>query len=433
MQVSLENTASLERRLTVSLPAERLDGVVGARMQEMARTANIKGFRRGKVPTKVIEQRFGPQIRNEAYGELIRESFGEAVRQEKLQIAGNPDIKAEPAGEGGEIRFTATFEVVPDFGTVDPAQLKIVRATAAISDEDIDGMIETLRQQRRSWNPVDRTAQPGDLVGVETYAVTANGRFPVEGVDKGATVLGSNVMFPELESQLAGMKPGDERDVEVSFPANWRVAELAGQSAKVTLKATKVSEPVLPDVDAAFVKSFGIKSGKVDQFRQEVRANLERELKGNLMSRLRAEVAQKLVEAYASVELPPRLIENEARQMAAAAEQQAKQQGQANAKFGHEQFLGGARNRVAAGLLVGEVARQNNLKLDPKRLNETLQLIASTYEDPQQVIELYRNDPKLMQGLRGRVMEEQVIDWIAERAQATEQALSFSELMRPAA
>ncbi|MFY2764369.1 trigger factor [Arenimonas sp. MALMAid1274] len=433
MQVSLENTANLERRLTVSLPAERLDGVVGKRLQEIARTANIKGFRRGKVPSKVIEQRFGPQVRNEAYGELIRESFGEAVRQQKLQIAGNPDIQAEPAGEGGDIRFTATFEVVPEFGAIDPSQLKIVRATAAISDADIDGMIETLRQQRRSWDEVPRGAEPGDLVTVETFAVANGQRLPAEGADKGATVLGSNVMFPALESQLAGMKAGDEREVDVDFPANWRVAELAGQSAKVTLKVTKVSAPNLPEVDEAFVKSFGIKSGKVDQFRQEVRANLERELKGNLMQRLRAEVAEKLVAAHAGVELPPRLIQAEARQMAANAEQQARQQGQANAKFDAEQFLGAARNRVAAGLLVGEVARQNDLKLDGKRLNETLQLIASTYEDPQQVIELYRNDPNLMSSLRGRVMEEQVIDWIAERADATEQALSFSELMRPAA
>ena len=432
MQVSLENTANLERRLTVSLPAERLDGVVGERLRELARTANIKGFRKGKVPTKVIEQRFGPQVRNEAYGELIRDSFGEAVRQQNLQIAGSPEIKAEPA-EGGEIRFTATFEVVPDFGAVDPKQLKIVRATATIEDADIDGMIETLRQQRRGWDPVERAAEVGDLVMVETFAVADGARFPAEGVDRGATVLGSNVMFPQLEGKLAGMKAGDEQAVDVDFPADWRVADLAGKSAKVTLKVTKVSAPRLPEVDEAFIKSFGIKSGKLDQFRKEVRANLERELRGNLMQRLRAEVAEKLVAAYASVELPPRLVEAEARQMAQVAEQQARQQGQAGAKIGHEQFLSAARNRVAAGLLVGEVARQNGLKLDGKRLNETLQLIASTYEDPQQVIELYRNDPNLMSSLRGRVMEEQVIDWIAERADATEKAMSFSELMRPAA
>lgn len=433
MQVSLENTANLERRITVSLPAERLDGAVGKRLQEIARTANIKGFRRGKVPAKVIEQRFGPQVRNEAYGDLVRESLGEAIRQENLRVAGNPEVKAEPPGDAGEIRYTATFEVVPDFGKVDPAQLQIVRATASIGDADIDGMIETLRQQRRTWDAVDRAAEPGDLVTLETFATTDAGRFPADGIDRGATVLGSNAMYPELEAHLAGMKAGDERVVDLTFPANWRVPELAGQAAKITLKVTKVSTPNLPAVDEAFVKSFGIKSGKVDQFRQEVRSNLERELKGNLMQRLRAEVAEKLVAAYASVELPPRLIQAEARQMAANAEQQARQQGQANASYQAEAFMVPARNRVAAGLLVGEIARQNNLQLDPARLNETLQLIASTYEDPQQVIELYRNDPNLMGSLRGRVLEEQVIDWIAERAQATEKAMSFAELMRPAA
>jgi trigger factor len=432
MQVSLENTANLERRLTVSLPAERLDGAVATRLREIGRTASIKGFRRGKVPAKVIEQRFGAQVRNETYGDLVRESFGEAVRQQNLLIAGSPDIKAEAAGEG-EIRYTATFEVVPDFGTIDPAQLKIVRATSSIEDADIDGMIETLRQQRRSWDEVSRGAEPGDLVTLETHATTATGRFPAEGSDRGATVLGSNVMFAELEAQLAGMKAGEQREVEVTFPADWRVAELAGQAAKVVLSVTKVSAPRLPEVDEAFVKSFGIKSGKLEQFRQEVRSNLERELKGNLMQRLRAEVAQKLVAAHADVELPPRLIEAEARQLAANAEQQARQQGQANARFSPEPFMAAARNRAAAGLLVGEVARQNSLMLDPRRLNETLQLIASTYEDPQQVIDLYRNDPNLMSSLRNRVMEEQVIDWIAERADATEKALSFSELMRPVA
>jgi len=433
MQVSLENTANLERRITVSLPAERFEGVVGKRLQEIGRTANIKGFRRGKAPTKIIEHRFGAQVRNEAYGELIRESLGEAIAQENLRVAGTPEVKPEATGEGGEIRYSATFEVIPDFGKVDPTQLKIVRATASIGDADIDGMIETLRQQRRTWDAVERAAEPGDLVTVETFATTDSGRYPTEGSDRGATVLGSNVMYPELESQLAGMCAGDEREVEITFPANWRVAELANQAAKVILKVTKVSAPNLPAVDEAFVKSFGVKSGKVEQFRQEVRSNLERELKGNLMQRLRAEVAEKLVAAHASVELPPRLIQAESRQMASAAEQQARQQGQPNAKFEADPFLPAARNRVAAGLLVGEVARQNNLKLESARLNETLQLIASTYEDPSQVIELYRNDPNLMSSLRGRVMEEQVIDWIAERAEATEKAMSFAELMRPVA
>ncbi len=431
MQVSVENTSSLERRMTVSIPADRLSSVIDGRLRDMAGKANLKGFRKGKVPAKVIEQRFGDQIRSEAFGELVRASFDQAVRQENVRIAGQPSIQADPGAAENEIRYTATFEIVPDFGTIDVSQLQIVRVHAQVEDADIDHMIDTLRQQRRTWEPVTRAAQVGDLVAVETFAATASARVPETGAEKGATVIGSGVMFPELEAQLSGMSAGDEREVEVTFPADWRVPALAGQNAKVTLKATQVSEPKVPEADEAFVKSFGVKSGKLDVFRQEVRANLERELKGMLMSRLRAEVAQKLVAAYSHVELPAKLIEAEARNLAANAQQQARQQGQADAVYPFDQFMVPARNRVAAGLLVGEIARQNGLKLDFNRVKETLSLIASTYEEPKQVIELYRNDPNLMSGLQNRVMEEQVIDWVAERAQSTDQNLSFTEAMRP--
>ncbi|MFM6988373.1 MAG: trigger factor [Arenimonas sp.] len=431
MQVSVENTSSLERRMTVSIPADRLSSVIDGRLRDMAGKANLKGFRKGKVPAKVIEQRFGDQIRSEAFGELVRASFDQAVRQENVRIAGQPSIQADPGAAENEIRYTATFEIVPDFGTIDVSQLQIVRVHAQVEDADIDHMIDTLRQQRRTWEPVGRAAQVGDLVAVETFAATASARVPETGAEKGATVIGSGVMFPELEAQLSGMSAGDEREVEVTFPADWRVPALAGQTAKVTLKATQVSEPKVPEADEAFVKSFGVKSGKLEVFRQEVRANLERELKGMLMSRLRAEVAQKLVAAYSHVELPAKLIEAEARNLAANAQQQARQQGQTDAVYPFDQFMVPARNRVAAGLLVGEIARQNGLKLDFNRVKETLSLIASTYEEPKQVIELYRNDPNLMSGLQNRVMEEQVIDWVAERAQSTDQNLSFTEAMRP--
>ena len=433
MQVSLENTNALERRMTVSLPAERLDGVVGERLRDIARTANIKGFRRGKVPTKVIEQRYGGQVRNEAFNDLVRTTFDQALRDQQVKMAGSPSIQTESFGEnGGEIRYTATFEVVPDFGAIDVSKLKFDRPTASVTEEDIDEMIGTLRQQRRTWNPVERPAQSGDLARIETWAATATDRVPAEGVEQGAAVLGTNSMYPQLEAALEGMVAGQEKEIEVAFPAEWRVPALAGQTAKVHLKVQQVSEPVLPELDEAFVRSFGVRSGKLDAFRKEVRANLERELRGTLMARLRAEVAQKLVEAYAHVELPPRLVQAEARNLANAAAENARQQGQ-NVKMLPENFMVPARNRVAAGLLVGEIARQNGIRLDPARLRETMNLIASTYEDPAQVIELYRNDPNLMGNLQNRVMEETVIDWIAERADATEQVLSFTEVMRPAA
>ena len=425
-QVSVESVGNLERRMTLRLPAERLETQVGGRLREIARTARIKGFRPGKVPTKVVEQRFGEQVRAEVLDGLLREGFDEAVRDNALRIAGNPLIEPVGADGGeGELSYVATFELVPEFGDVDVAKLQVVRATAEVVDADVDRMIENLRLQRRSWSAVTRPAKEGDAVDVETWSQAGDERIPAEGVEHGVDVIGSGAMLPEIETALAGMTAGEQKTVEVTFPDEWRVPQLAGRKMQVHLKAEQVSEPVLPEVDLAFIRSFGVKSGEMEQFRTEIRSNLERELKGALMNRLRREVGEQLAAAYADVELPPRLVENEARAMV----QQARQQGQQAAlpENAHEPFMDAARKRVLVALLVGEVARRNELRLDPKRLNELLRLIASTYEEPQQVIELYRNDPQLMAGLQSRAMEEQVIDWIAERAQHTERALSFQE------
>lgn len=431
MQVSVESVGNLERRMTLSLPADQLETAVDARLREIARGAKLKGFRPGKVPTKVIEQRYGAQVRSEILDRMLGDSFRTAVRDNELKIAGSPRIEPANAGDG-EIAFVADFEVVPDFGDIDVASLKVVRNTAEVTDADIDTMIENLRLQRRTWRTVERAALSGDLVEFETWSQAGEQRVPAEGVEHGADVLGSGVMLEAIEQQLIGSKAGEAKQFDVEFPADWRIEEFAGRRVQVNLTVTRVAEPVLPEVDADFIRSFGVKSGDADQFRQEIRSNLERELKGALMSRLRREVGEQLIATYGHVELPPRLVENEARAIAAQALENARRQGhEGDLPEGMlEQFMEPARKRVLVGLLVGEIARRNDLRLDPRRLNETMRLIASTYEEPQQVIELYRNDENLMQGLQNRVMEEQVIDWIAERAEHTEQPLSFAEAIR---
>ena len=434
MQVSGESVGNLERKMTFSLPADRLEDQVGGRLREIARTARIKGFRPGKVPAKVIQQRFGEQVRAEVLDGMLRQGFDEAVRENALRLAGAPRIEPS-AGADDELAYVATFEVVPDFGDIEVSGLEVVRHVAEVTDEDIERMVENLRQQRRSWSAVTRGAQSGDAVDVETWSQVGDERLPAEGVERGVTVLGSGAMLPDIEGALVGIAKGEEKVVDVTFPADWRVPQLAGKAAQVHLRAEQVSEPVVPEADAAFIKSFGVKSGEMEQFRSDIRTNLERELKGALMNRLRREVGEQLVAKYAHVELPPRLVEQEARALAAQVAEQARRQGRkgelpANA---HEGFMEPARKRVPVGLLVGEVARSHQLLLDRKRLDETLRLIASTYEEPQQVIDLYRNDPQLMAGLQNRVMEEQVIDWIAERAQHTEKQLSFQEAIAPQA
>jgi trigger factor len=264
---------------------------------------------------------------------------------------------------------------------------------------------------------------------MENFSEVDGVRRPPEGAEKGSTVVGSGAMLKEIEAGVVGMSPNEEKTVQVDFPADWRIPEFAGKTVAITVKVLEVSEPVLPEVDAAFIRSFGVKSGEPEQFRAEIRSNLARELKGALMQRLRKEVGEQLVAKYASVEMPPRLVEAEARSLANGMADQARRQGQQVA-VDQSQFMEPARKRVLVALLVGEIARRNELRLDQRRLNETMRLIASTYEQPEQVIELYRNDPQLMAGLQNRVMEEQVIDWIAERATHTEQALSFQDAIR---
>lgn len=430
MQVSIENVGSLERRLTVSLPAQELDQAVSDRLRDLSRSVQIKGFRRGKVPPKVIEQRFGRQVRGEALSALIGSSFNQAVSERNLRPAGTPNIETSGEPAGGELRFVATFEVVPEFGRIEVKDLEIARIRSAVEDADIDAMIQTLRTQRRTWRPVERAALPGDLVMIESHSTIEGVRRPEQGSERGATVIGSGAMLAEIEQALAGMRVEEAKQVALTYPAQWRAAELAGKPAQIEIKVVRISEPVLPDLDTAFIASFGIGDGDLERFRAEVRSNLERELKGVLLNRLREEVADKLIARFEGVELPRSMIEAEAAELARRAEEQARRQGLKDVSVKAESLQGAARRRVAAGLILSEIARQQQVRLDPQRLEGALATIASTYEEPQQVIDLYRSDANLMNGLRARVLEEQVIDWVAEHARCDERHEPFAEIMR---
>jgi trigger factor len=431
MQVSVENTSNLERKLTISVPAERLESKVSERLRDLSRNVRLKGFRPGKVPARVIEQRFGAQVRKEVVGDLIRDSFGEAVRERNLRPAVAPAIETTGLPEDGEFRYVATFEVMPEIGAIDVSKLKVKRPTAEVADSDVDGMIETLRMQRRSWEPVERPAANGDMVMFESVAEVEGARLPAEGVERSGTIVGSTALPAEVEDGLVGLAAGQEKVIEMRFPDSHQVPAFAGQQGRLTVKVVRVSEGRLPEVDDAFMASFGITEGGLEKFRAEVRANLERELRAALMARLKGDVVSQLLQAHADLEFPARMVEAEARGMAEQAEHQARSQGQKTAGLSHEALIPAARQRVAAAVLLGELARQNDIRLDPNRLNEMLASIASTYEDPMQVVELYRSDAQLMQGLESRVIEDQLIDWIADHADLTVETLSFAEVMKP--
>jgi trigger factor len=429
MQVSVENVGKLERKLIVRVPADAYESTVRTRIADAGRNVRLKGFCPGKVPVKVIEQRFGAQIRGEAMSELVRTSFQQAVSEQKLRPAASPSISTSGEPVDGQIEYIATFEVLPELGKLDVSTIALNKFAATVADGDVDTMIETLRQQRRAWTPIEHAAQTGDMALFE-YAAQGEGfAHPAEGRDRVGTIIGSGAMSKPLEDALIGHATGDEFDVDLTFPADFRVAALAGKAANVTVKMMRVQESKLPEIDATFIASFGIADGNLEKFRTDVRANLERELNGMLAARLKNEVVEKLIAAYPDIELPQGMVEAEARALQQQAQNQAQQQGQAAPDV--SAYMEMARRRVCAGVLIGELARQNDIRPDSRRVAEMLATIASTYEEPQQVVELYQRDPQLLGGLQNRVMEDQVAEWVAAHAQTTEQQLSFSEAMRP--
>jgi len=428
MQVSVENIGTLERKLTVKFPAERFETQVTARIAEMGRTVRLKGFRPGKVPTNVIQQRYGAQVRGEVLSDLIGSTLREAVEQEKLQPIANPAIDTTGQPENGEIAYTATFEIMPEFPVIDVSTLEINRPVATVSDADIDKMLETLRQQRRSFDEVERASIESDFVMFEYAAVAGDYRFPVEGLERAGSVLGSGNLFKALDDALVGHIANDSYEAEIAFPDDFRNDQLAGKTAHVTFQIIKVQEAKLPDIDSEFVKLFGIDDGDLETFRKEVRSNLERELKAALMARLKSEVAEKLANAHGDLNVPRLMVQSEAQNLAAG----SVPRGQQPPPQLIDAAMPVAQKRVVAGLLMGEIARKQSLVIDRKRIAEQLAAIASTYEEPEKVIELYNGDPQLMSGLQNRVMEDQVAEWVAEHAKTTQQDMSFDDVMRPA-
>lgn len=429
MQFTVENVGKLERKLTVRFPAEQLESRVNARIAELGRTVRLKGFRPGKVPAAIIRQRFGEQVQGEVLSDLIGSTLREAFERERLRPVANPAIDTTGRPENGEIAYTATFEVLPEFPAIDVSTLEITRTVSEVTEADVDKMIETLRLQRRSFDPVERAAGEGDFVLFEYAATVGEQRLPPEGMERAGSVLGSGTMLKALDDALLGHQAGDTFEADIAFPDDFGHPDLAGKTARVSFKVLEVREPHLPALDADFIRLFGVDDGDLEHFRAEVRANLERELKAALMARLKTEVAEKLAAAYSDLDVPELMVQAEARSLAAAGLPQGQQppaeRVQAAVPF--------ARLRVRAGLLMGEIARNQGIRLDQARLAEQLAAIASTYEDPEQVIQLYRSDAQLLAGLQNRVLEDQVAEWVAEHAQTTVQSLPFDEVMRPAA
>jgi trigger factor len=430
MQVSLENVGKLERKLTVKFPAEQFESRVRQRISELGRSVRLKGFRPGKVPVKVIEQRYGEQVRGEALSDLISSTFREAVQQQNLQPVANPNIDTDGKPQDGEIAYTATFEVMPELPAVDVAILKIDRPKAEVGETDVDKMIETLRVQRRVFEKAERAAADGDMVIVDYVAQSDDFRHPAEGRERAATVIGGNTALAAFDGALKGHSAGEELAFEAEFPPTFPIPQLAAAQAKVELRVGEVQAPRTPDVDEAFIRNFGIADGTTETFRKEVRSNLERELDNALRARLRNEVGGKLAMAYADLEVPKVLETAEAESLVRSAMPNLSGE-QVLPPAAIEAAQPIAHQRVIAGLLLRQIAQSNNIRVDNRKVTERIAKIASTYEEPEQVVELYRSNPQMMDNVRTSVLEDQVSEWVADHADTTEVSLSFDEVMHP--
>lgn len=423
MQVSVENTSALERRMTVQIPAEQVDSVVKTRLQSMTRTVRLDGFRPGKVPFKVVERKFGPQVRLEALGELISSTYQEAIQQQNLRPAGDPRIEP-PQSDGGEtLEYVATFEVYPDFEPAAVSAIKVTRPKAEVTDADVDGMLEKLRKQRVSWEPKEDTAALGDRVIIDFEGTIDGESFSGNKASNLPLELGSKTMIDTFEEQLVGAKAGEERSIEVKFPADYSFADVAGKPARFKVKVSQVQAARLPELDDSFADSFGISGGGLEGLRAEVRRNMERELSQTIKNKVKRQVFDALMEQNA-IDVPKALVSSEADALARQAEQQGLQSG------GREAFENEASRRVALGLIIGEIIRRNQLQVDPERVRAEVENLSASYEKPEEVVQYYYSNRDALAGVQSYVMEDIVTDWVLDQAQVTEESATFDSVMQ---
>ncbi|MFJ4385580.1 trigger factor [Pseudomonas sp. NPDC089408] len=430
MQVSVENTSALERRMTIAVPAERVENEVNKRLQQTAKRAKVAGFRPGKVPMSVIRQRFEADARQEAFGDLVQASFYEAIVEQKLNPAGAPAVEPKSFEKGKDLEFVAIFEVFPEFTVAGLESINVERLTAEVADADLDNMLEVLRKQNTRFEAVERAAQNDDQVNID-FVGKVDGEEFAGGSAKGTQlVLGSGRMIPGFEDGLVGAKAGEERVVNVTFPEDYQNLDLAGKAAEFTITVNSVSAPVLPELNEEFFAQFGIKESTLEGFRAEVRKNMERELRQAIKTKVKNQVMDGLLAAN-PIEVPKALLENEVNRLRV----QAVQQFGGNIKpeqLPAELFEEQAKRRVVLGLIVAEVVKQFELKPDDAKVREMIEEMASAYQEPEQVIAWYYKNDQQLNEVRSVVLEEQVVDTVLQKATVTDKSVSYEDAVKPA-
>ena len=436
MQVSIETTSGLERRLTVGVPAERVESEVNSRLQKAAKNIRLDGFRPGKVPMKVIKQRFGAGVRQEVLGEVMSQSFYEAVNQENLRPAGQPSIEPKNMDEGGDIEFVATFEVFPDIELADMAGIEITRPKAEVTDADVDNMIEVFRSQQGKWQEADRAAVSGDQVVIDFVGTRDGEEFAGGSAEGSELVLGSGRMIPGFEDGIVGMNKGDEKTLSLSFPEDYHAEDLRGAAVEFKITLHSISERVPAELDDELFKTYGVEEGGEDVFRSEISQNMERELRTAVRNQVKQQVLDSVIERHENQEVPQALIDGEIGTMRQQMFQQFGGAGAENMDLESllpaEMFQEQAERRVKLALLLGEMVKTNELKADPEKVREAVEEIASTYQEPEQVVNWYYSNQEQLSGVENMVMEDAIVELLLDSANITDEECSYQDALAKA-
>ena len=431
MQVSVETTEGLERKLTIAIPGDRVDTAVNARLQEAAQTIRLNGFRQGKVPLKVVKNKFGKGVRQEVVGELMNQTYFEAIAQESLKPAGQPRIEPTSMDEGKDVEFVAVFEVYPEIELPDFAAIKAERLVAEVSDDDIDEMIETLRKQRQTWVPAERAAADGDMVNIDYVGKKEGEEFQGGKAAGQNLVLGSERMIPGFEDGVIGKSAGEDFTLQLKFPDDYHSEELAGAEVEFELTLNTVSEQSLPEVNEDFFKSFGVEEGGMEAFREEVSNNMQREMKNASRNKLKTTLMDALISDL-EVAIPAALMSNEIHQLKhQTVQQMGGGQGFDPHSMPDDLFREQAKRRVTLGLILGEVISQQSIQADADKVRDAVEEIAATYESPEEVVKWYYSNEEQLQGIESSVIEDQVFDYIIEQAQVSDKEVSYQDVIKP--
>ena len=432
MQVSVESLSGLERKLVIDIPASDIEQEIAKRLEQVSRTARIDGFRQGKIPKRVIKQRYGKGVRQEVLGEQMQQGFIQAVTQEKLNPAGMPSVTPVIDEDGKDFQFSATFEIYPEVTISGLDTVEVEKLTAEIKDSDLDTMIDVLRKQQAAFEETDSVSKDGDKVKIDFDGYVDGEAFEGGKAEGYSLALGSKSMIPGFEDQIIGMKAGDEGSIKVTFPADYQSEDLQGKEAEFKIKVHTVESATLPELNEEFFKQFGVEADSEETFRVEVRKNMERELKQSIARNTKNQVLDGLLKAN-DIEIPSALSDQEIQRL----KQQAFQQFGGGQEFNadmlpNEMFKDQADRRVKLGLLINAVVEQFELKADDAKVETLIEDMASTYQDPEQVREFYKSNQEQRSQLQALALEEQVVEAILAQAKVSEKDSSYEEVIKAA-